>query len=215
MIKAVIFDMDGLLIDSEMISYQCYRQLLKSYGYEFTKEDYIRDYPGKQLTTSLEYIKEHYHLNYDIQEKIQLFHHLEKSFMETQGVPLKAGACQLLKHLVEHQYRIALATSSLAERACQILSEHQVLDYFDVMVYGSDVSRGKPFPDIFLKACEKLNVLPCEAVVFEDSEAGIQAAYDAHIPVYCIPDLKYPSQDHIDKTQGLLSSLNEAIALFP
>ena len=69
MLKAVIFDMDGLMVDSEIISYYCYRDLLKDYGYEFTKADYIRDFPGKALKTSITYIKEHYHIDYDIEEK--------------------------------------------------------------------------------------------------------------------------------------------------
>ena len=81
------------------------------------------------------------------------------------------------------------------------------------MICGSDVSRGKPFPDIFLKACERLNVLPSEAIVLEDSEAGIQAAYDAHIPVYCIPDLKQPGKEYAQKTKGILSSLVDVITI--
>ena len=92
-----------------------------------------------------------------------------------------------------------------------MLETHHMIDDFDVMVYGPDVKRGKPFPDIFLKACEKLGVSPQEAIVLEDSEAGIQAAYDAHIPVYCIPDLKQPGKEYVQKAQGVLSSLLDVI----
>ena len=99
MIKAVIFDMDGLLIDSEVISYKCYKKLIESYGYSFTMDDYVKDYPGKQLKVSLQFIKEHYHLDYDIEEKFQLFHHLEQKYMKEDGVQLKKGTQELLKYL--------------------------------------------------------------------------------------------------------------------
>lgn len=213
MLKAVIFDMDGLLIDSEVISYKCYKKLIESYGYSFTMDDYVKDYPGKQLKVSLQFIKEHYHLDYDIEEKFQLFHRLETQFMQEDGVALKKGTQELLKYLQEHGYSIALATSSLSSRAHSILDEHDVLHYFDEMICGSDIQRGKPYPDIFLKACERLNVLPSEAIVLEDSEAGIQAAYDAKVPVYCIPDLKQPGEDYVRKTQGVLTSLLDVITI--
>lgn len=89
MIKAVIFDMDGLLIDSEMISYQCYKKLIESYGYTFTMDDYVKDYPGRQLKVSLQFIKEHYHLDYDVEEKFQYFHQLELQLLQKEGVQLK------------------------------------------------------------------------------------------------------------------------------
>lgn len=133
--------------------------------------------------------------------------------MKEDGVQLKKGTQELLKYLQEHGYSIALATSSLSSRAHSILDEHDVLHYFDEMICGSDISRGKPFPDIFLKACERLNVLPSEAIVLEDSEAGIQAAYDAKVPVYCIPDLKQPGEDYVQKTQGVLTSLLDVITI--
>ena len=90
---------------------------------------------------------------------------------------------------------------------------HHILSYFDEIICGSDVQRGKPYPDIFLKACERLNVLPSEAIVLEDSEAGIQAAYDAKVPVYCIPDLKYPHEEYVQKASGIFSSLLDVIDL--
>ena len=190
MIKAVIFDMDGLLIDSEMISYKCYRDFLKNYGFEFTLKEYIKDFPGKQLITSLNFIKEHYHLDYDVDKAIDVFHEYESEYIKNEGVDLKPGAKELLQYLKEHHFKTIIATSSREKRAQSLLEKHQVMQYMDNIVYGFEVEHGKPAPDIFLKACEKLNVLPEEALVLEDSEAGIDSAYQAHIPVICIPDLK-------------------------
>ena len=75
------------------------------------------------------------------------------------------------------------------------------------------MKRGKPYPDIFLKACDKLNINVDEALVLEDSEAGIQAAYDAHIPVICIPDMKYPSNEYAQKVVHILPSLHDVLII--
>ena len=85
------------------------------------------------------------------------------------------------------------------------------MQYMDDIIYGFEVEHGKPAPDIFLKACEKLDVLPEEALVLEDSEAGIDSAYQAHIPVICIPDLKNPDDLHQKRCTTLLKSLDEVI----
>lgn len=211
MIKAIIFDMDGLLIDSEMISYKCYRDFLKEYDLSFTLDDYIKNFPGKTLIKSLNFIKEHYHLDFDIDEGVNKFRYYEDLYVKKEGVPLKKGAIKILEYLKQHQYKIILATSSRKERAFDLLSQLQVMSYFDDFVFGSEVKHSKPAPDIFLKACEKLKVLPNEALVLEDSEAGIDSAYQAHIPVICIPDLKEPNEIHKERTTCLLSSLDQVI----
>lgn len=213
MIKAVIFDMDGLLIDTEMISYQCYKQLIESYGFTFTLNDYIRDYPGRQLNASLQFIKDYYHLDFSIEEKTDDFHNLEEKYIQQDGAKLKQGAKELLEYLHTHHYKIALATSSGPSRAYKLLQDHQILHYFDTTVYGKDVIHGKPHPDIFLEACKRLDVLPDEAIVLEDSEAGIQASYSAKIPVYCIPDLKSPRETYKEMTNDILESLKDVIVI--
>lgn len=211
MIKAIIFDMDGLLIDSEMISYKCYRDFLKEFDLSFTLDDYIKDYPGKTLIKSLNFIKEHYHLEFDIDEGVNKFRYYEDLHVKTDGVPLKKGALKILEYLKQNHYKTIVATSSRKERAFDLLNQLQVMPYFDDFVFGSEVKHSKPAPDIFLKACEKLDVLPNEALVLEDSEAGIDSAYQAHIPVICIPDLKKPDDIHKKRATCLLNSLEEVI----
>lgn len=212
MIKAIIFDMDGLMVDTEVISYQCYKEIIESYGFDFHKADYVKDYPGKPLRASIEFIKDKYHLDYDNQEKIEIFHQLENQYINNNGVELKKGLIELLEYLKENHYQTIVATSSHKDRAERILNQHNVLQYIDDIVCGDEVKRGKPFPDIFLKACEKLHVSHQEALVLEDSEAGIQAAYDAHIPVICIPDMKHPSDEYVKKVEHVYDSLNDIIS---
>ncbi len=89
-----------------------------------------------------------------------------------------------------------------------ILDSNGILSLFDHLVFAKDVKRSKPYPDIFLKACSDLNVLPENCLVLEDSEAGIEAAYRAGIPVICIPDLKMPAQSFLNKTEQVFQDLD-------
>lgn len=209
--KAIIFDMDGLMVDTEIISYKCYRDVIESYGYPFTKDDYVKEYPGRSLLTSVKFIKERYQLDFDVNEKVNEFHALEEKYMKIDGVRLKDGLVELLQYLKNHQYKTIVATSSIKSRAERILNDHNIMSYFDDIVCGSEVKRGKPFPDIFLEACKRLEVAPNEALVLEDSEAGIQAAFDANIKVICIPDLKYPHDTYIEKVETIYESLHDVI----
>ena len=85
------------------------------------------------------------------------------------------------------------------------------MKYFDDSICGDEVANGKPNPEVFLKACQKLDVKPHEAIVLEDSEAGIQAACSAKIPVICIPDMKYPEDKYVSMTTQIYNSLDQVI----
>ena len=89
------------------------------------------------------------------------------------------------------------------------VSQAQITDYFDDSICGDEVTKGKPNPEVFLKSCQKLGVNVDEAIVLEDSEAGIQASYDAGIKVICIPDMKYPEKQYEEKTFKILKDLND------
>ena len=104
-----------------------------------------------------------------------------------------------------------MASSSTKDRALFALVQHGIDGCFDEMVFGTEVEKGKPNPDIFLKACKKLKVDPEKCLVLEDSEAGIQASYSARIPVICIPDMKKPTIKYQSMTETILPSLLEVI----
>lgn len=210
MVKAVIFDLDGLLIDSEVISFQLYQELLEKYGYSFTIEDYAQNYSGKTELGNMESLVNNYHLPVSVQEGLDYTLSREKEYF-IKGVSLKPGARELLGYLKTNKYKIALASSSTKERALYVLIQHGIERYFDEMVFGTDVEKGKPNPDIFLKACEKVKVVPENCLVLEDSEAGIQASYSAGIPVICVPDMKKPTFKFQTMTEMILPSLLEVI----
>ncbi len=208
--KAVIFDLDGLLIDSEIISYQLYKDLTGRYGHSFSLEEYARNYSGKTGLGNMETIIRSYDLPISIEEGLAFVGEKEKEYVK-KGVALKTGAEKLLAYLKDRRCRIVLATSSTRNRALEILGQHGLEHYFDDMVFGTEVKNGKPHPDIFLKACEKAKEPAQSCLVLEDSEAGIQAAHSAGIDVICIPDMKVPGEPFSAMTAAVLPSLLEVI----
>ncbi len=210
MINTVIFDLDGLLIDSEYTWYLVFKNIYKDYGYELSMEDYLRIHSGKTLLDNIKIFKESYPVELDIDAGVQRAVEDEAGFVE-QGIALKDGALELLHFLNEHGYKIVLGTSSKKDRALKILKYHNIHHFFDDFVVGYEVKRSKPFPDVFLTAAEKVGSKPENCLVLEDSEAGIQAAWSGNIPVICIPDLKMPGEEHQKKTAAILPSLRDVI----
>lgn len=208
MIQAVIFDLDGLLIDSEMVFYRIYRGMLAEVGHDFTLADYLAGFSGRPIRPIMADFIADFGLPGSVEEATARVE-AEESEARRRGIPLKPGALPLLDHLRHSGRRIALGTSSTRERARMILDSHGILDRFDALVTAGDITRGKPAPDVFLAAAEKLGAEPGDCLVLEDSEMGIEAARAAGIPVVCVPDLKQPDEAHRAMTAAVLDSLDE------
>ena len=204
---AVIFDLDGLLADTEIISLKVYQELLKDFGIPFTEETYSREYSGHREEENVQRFLDTYDLPWNFVQTLEKVYVLEARIL-AKGVNLKKGAKNLLAFLQREGIPIALATSSVESRARMILDSNGILSLFDHLVFAKDVKRSKPYPDIFLKTCSDLNVLPENCLVLEDSEAGIEAAYRAGIPVICIPDLKCAAQSFLNKTEQVFQDLD-------
>ena len=208
MIKAIIFDMDGLMIDSERVTFECYQEILK--GMNLTMdEEFYKTLLGKPLKGIYQRFYDVYGNDFPIEDVIKDVHALMAKRFETEGVPIKTGLKSLLEYLKENNYKAIVATSSNRDRVDTILSQAQITDYFDDSICGDEVTKGKPNPEVFLKSCQKLDVNVDEAIVLEDSEAGIQASYDAGIKVICIPDMKYPEKQYEDKTSKIFKDFND------
>ena len=205
---AVIFDLDGLLADTEIISLKVYQELLKDFGIPFTEETYSREYSGHREEENVQRFLDTYDLPWNFDQTLEKVYELEVRIL-AKGVNLKKGAKKLLAFLQREGIPIALATSSVESRARMILDSNGILSLFDHLVFAKDVKRSKPYPDIFLKACSDLNVLPESCLVLEDSEAGIEAASRAGISVICIPDLKIPAQSFLNKTEQVFQDLDD------
>lgn len=211
MIKAIIFDMDGLMIDSERVTFECYQERLKDMNLTMDEEFY-KTLLGKPIKGIYQRFYDVYGNDFPIQNVIQDVHQLMAERFETEGVPVKKGLVELLHYLKDNNYKTIVATSSNRDRVDKILAQAKITEFFDDSICGDEVTKGKPNPEVFLKSCQKLGVNVDEAIVLEDSEAGIQASYDANIKVICIPDMKYPKKQYEEKTFKILKDLTEVTA---
>ena len=211
MIKAIIFDMDGLMIDSERVTFECYQERLKDMNLTMDEEFY-KTLLGKPIKGIYQRFYDVYGNDFPIQNMIQDVHQLMAERFETEGVPVKKGLVELLHYLKDNNYKTIVATSSNRDRVDKILAQAKITEFFDDSICGDEVTKGKPNPEVFLKSCQKLGVNVDEAIVLEDSEAGIQASYDANIKVICIPDMKYPEKQYEEKTFKILKDLTEVTA---
>ncbi|WP_296883994.1 HAD family phosphatase [Thomasclavelia sp.] len=206
MIKAVIFDMDGLMIDSERVTFEGYQHVLAKENLTMSEEKY-KTLLGKPVKAVHDLFKEDYGPQYDVDQIIKDVHAYIAKRFETEGVPLKPGLVELLKYLKENNYKTIIATSSHRNRVDLIVKQAQIDQYFDDSICGDEVTKGKPNPEVFLKACQKLQVSPQDALVLEDSESGINAAYNADIKVIGIPDMKYPEEKYVKMTYKIMDNL--------
>lgn len=207
--KAVIFDMDGLMIDSERVTYEEYCRKLATLNLTFDEDTY-RLCLGKNKAGICQVFIDHFGDDFPMTEVWDDVHVWIDERLAKE-VPLKDGLIDLLKYLKNNNYKTIVATSSARIRVDQILKNAAITEYFDDSICGDEVAHGKPNPEIFLTACQKLGVTPQEALVLEDSEAGILAAYNGNIDVICVPDMKYPEQAYQEKTTKIVKSLHDVI----
>jgi HAD superfamily hydrolase (TIGR01509 family) len=191
-LEAAIFDMDGTMFDTERLRFKMLKQAsIEIFGKEIS-DQILYDSLGVSAVTAERLAKECYGDNYPYKKIRKRADELERGYVKKNGIPVKEGLYNLLERLKKNDVLIALATSSRREIAEEYLLNARVLRFFDIIVCGEDVEKGKPNPEIFLKAASELNCEPANCFIFEDSQNGLLSASAAGgIPIF-IKDVKEP-----------------------
>lgn len=193
-ILGVIFDMDGLMLDTEKLYTRFWKKAAEYYGFEMTDEHIlgIRSMAAKFACTRLKEILGDSFDYYAVREKRR---ELMDEYIAAHGVEKKQGLDNLLKELSQRSIKLAVATSTNRERTENYLRQTKVIDYFDVIVTGDMIQNGKPAPDIYQTAAKALGLDSTDCIALEDSPNGILSAYRAGCKPVMIPDLSQPDQD--------------------
>ena len=211
-LKLVIFDMDGLIFDTERLSYESWKEAAKEFNIDF---DLNLLY--KLLGTNHESVRNTLHNEFEnkinVDNYIMERNNIYLSKIVNGEVEKKKGNEELLKYLTDKNIKKAVATSSNREIAYKLLKDAGIYDYYDYILCGDEVKKSKPNPEVFLRVAEKLDIPANQCMVLEDSEAGTIAASRARMTPVIIPDLKNPSEDIEKLAFKKLNNLEEVINL--
>jgi HAD superfamily hydrolase (TIGR01509 family) len=209
---AVIFDLDGVLADSEPWWNQIDAKLLAEYGVSYRGE-YHRNVLGVSYRLAVEFYKNAFHISASVEELMRRRGEIATDFFANR-VGLFPSAKTTLEQLREMKLQLAVATSSVSASARPFLERTGIRSLFSVVVTGDEVQQGKPHPEIYLRAAKKLGISPEACLVIEDALAGIAAAKAAKIRVAAIPDTRFVDpREYEMKADYVLGSLSEIPAL--
>lgn len=187
MIEAVIFDLDGLILDTEKLYQRFWREAAQVCGYEMTFETALA-LRSLDKTLARKLLCDTFGEGFDFDLVKQTRIKLMSEYVDKYGVEAKPGVRELTEHLRRNNIKSAIATATNFERASDYLTRAGVCDCFKTIVCACDLEHGKPFPDVYLYACEKLGVTPQNCIALEDSPNGVKSAYAAGLKVICVPD---------------------------
>jgi HAD superfamily hydrolase (TIGR01509 family) len=209
-ISAVIFDMDGLMFDTEKLAFDGWKEVGRKAGYNM-KDEIILASVGRTKVDTGKIMKQHFGEGFPYDELREKKLEYSRNYIKCNGIPIKPGLLKLLDYLNEKEIKTAVATSTERYRAEENIKSCNLMNRFNCIVCGDEVERGKPEPDIFLLAAKKLGCQPAECIVLEDSENGIKAAYMAGMKRIMIPDLIMPTTEIRKLTQQIFESLEHVI----
>lgn len=192
--EAVVFDMDGVILDSETPLIRAFEDRARAWGLEGDIDAICHTCLGVKIDTSRANWRRIYGEDFDYDkiraEAYELF--MARTF---DGVPLKPHIREMLEWLKMNGKKIALASSTPRSIVEKELTTVGLIDYFDALICGDMVARSKPYPDIFLKACEAVSVAPGKAVGIEDSFMGVRAVKAAGMLTVMVPDILQPDEE--------------------
>lgn len=187
-LQAVVFDMDGLMFDSERYVQKSWDIAGQILGYGPLGHNIVNTL-GTNRTNRELYFKKHYGQDFPFEKFLDTYREAYAEMSKDGGVPTKKGLHELLKVLRKHHIKMGVATSSSEEHALENLKREGIESYFQAVITGNMIEHGKPEPDIYIEACKRLHVKPKQAIALEDAVNGIRAAHRAGMMPVMIPDI--------------------------
>jgi HAD superfamily hydrolase (TIGR01509 family) len=213
--KAAVFDMDGVLIDTEKVYRLCWKANGISIGIPEGEMDGVCDrVAGGNRESNGRVFKELLGEDFDYLAFRAKTMDMFEDYVNEHGIELKPGVVNMLNLLRDKGIKIALATSTDRIKANRRLTEVGILDYFDETVCGDEIANGKPKPDVYLKACEKLGVSPSDTIAFEDSINGVVSAHTAGLYTVMVVDLVKPNETTREMADRTYDSMTDAAEIF-
>lgn len=209
---ACIFDMDGLLFDSERLCMNVWQEIAVEKGY-VVPDSLFYKCVGRNLKDTSEIVVNALGAEFPYEEFRKISRERISAYIETNGPPVKPGISELFTYLKNENILCALATSSGEKSARFMLEKAGIISNFAAFSFGSEVEHGKPEPDIFLNAAKRLGVAPAICVVYEDSEPGLIAAKAAGMKSIFIKDMVEPSKAVLETVDYKVSSLDKSIPI--
>ena len=208
--KTVIFDMDGVLLDSEGLDLKGWHELADENGLKDIDDVFFKTI-GRTEDACIRLLKDKYGEDFDgawfRAATLERFDEMA----ERDGMPVKPYAAECLKGLKEAGFKLALASSTNIDRVRRQLGETHLLEYFDEVIGGGMFKKSKPDPEVFLLACEKIGANPAETYVIEDSFNGIRAAHAGGMIPIMVPDLVQPDEEIRSMCHKVMKDLSEVL----
>lgn len=212
-IKAVLFDMDGLMIDTESLSTEAFINSAKAQGYNMTKEETLKVLGFTKASIYQFWIDYFQGTNVDGKKLVDDHYEYIENVLYTVGPKKMPYVEELLKYLRENNYKIAVASSSDTADIKNNLEKTKLEKYIDEIASGAEVENGKPDPDVFLLAAERLGVDAKDCLILEDSKAGIKAGKASGAMVFMVPDMFTVDKECEDTADRILTNLGEVIEI--
>lgn len=212
-IKAVLFDMDGLMVDTESLSTEAFINSAKAQGYNMTKEETLKVLGFTKANIYQFWIDYFQGTNVDGKKLVDDHYEYIENVLYTVGPEKMPYVEELLKYLKENNYKIAVASSSDTADIKNNLEKTKLEKYIDEIASGAEVENGKPAPDVFLLAAKRLGVDAKDCLILEDSKAGIKAGKASGAMVFMVPDMYTVDKECEDTADRILTNLGEVIEI--